>query len=72
MRKSAGTGKRTEYHLTKAGSDLLEAVIKLADWGQKWVNHDIGIEDVDPTLLVWEIHPRVNMSFSRKNGSWCS
>ena len=61
MRKSAGTGKRTEYHLTKAGSDLLEAVIKLADWGQKCVNHDIGIEYVDPTLLVGDIHRRVNI-----------
>ena len=65
-------GERVEYHLTKAGSDLLGVVIKLGDWGQTWVNHDIGIEDVDPTLLVWEIHRRVNMSFSRKTGSWCS
>ena len=61
MRKSVGTGKRAEYHLTKAGSDLLEVVIKLGDWGQKWVNHDIGIEDVDPALLVWDIHRRVNI-----------
>ena len=56
-----GTGKRAEHHLTKAGYDLLEIVTKLGDWGQKWVNHDIGIEDVDPTLLVWDIHRRVNI-----------
>ena len=61
MRKSVGTGKRAEHHLTKAGYDLLEIVTKLGDWGQKWVNHDIGIEDVDPTLLVWDIHRRVNI-----------
>ena len=66
MRKSVGTGKRAEYHLTKAGSDLLGVVIKLGDWGQKWVNHDIGIEDVDPTLLVWDIHRRVNIELLPK------
>ena len=33
MRKSVASGILAEYHLTKAGSDLLEAVIKLADWG---------------------------------------
>ena len=63
VQKPVGTGKLAGYHLTKAGSDLLEVVIKLGDWGQKWVNHDIGIEDVDPALLVWDIHRRVSIEF---------
>jgi hypothetical protein len=61
MRKSVGTGKRSEYHLTKAGFDLLEAVIKLGRWGQKWVNHDIGIKYASLTFLLWDIHRRVNI-----------
>lgn len=59
-RKTEGTGKRAEYHLTEAGADLFEVVKGLGDWGQKWVNHDIGPEDADPALLMWDMHRRVN------------
>ena len=61
VRKSAGSGKRTEYHLTDAGADLLKVVMELGEWGQKWVNVDIGPEDVEPSLLVWDMHRRVNI-----------
>ena len=61
MRKSAGGSKRTEYHLTEAGADLLKVVLELGEWGQKWVNVDIGPEDVEPSLLVWDMHRRVNI-----------
>ena len=62
IRKSAGSSKRAEYHLTEAGTDLFEVVMRLGEWGQKWVNHHIGLEDVDPTLLVWDMHRRVNIA----------
>ena len=60
-RKTEGSSKRAEYHLTEAGADLFEVVRGLGDWGQKWVNHDIGEDDVDPALLVWDMHRRVNV-----------
>lgn len=60
-RKTNGKSKRAEYHLTEAGADLLEVVTGLGEWGQKWVNHDIGLENVGPTLLVWDMHRRVNI-----------
>ena len=59
-RETVGSGKRPEYHLTEAGADLFEVVRGLGEWGQKWVNHDIGANDVDPALLVWDMHRRVN------------
>ena len=59
-RKTDGSSKRPEYHLTEAGFDLFEVVRGLGEWGQKWVNHDIGAGDVDPALLVWDMHRRVN------------
>ncbi len=62
-RKIEGNGKRAEYHLTEAGADLFEVVKGLGDWGQKWVNHHIGHDDVDPALLVWDMHRRVNVEF---------
>ena len=60
-RKTDGNGKRPEYHLTEAGADLFDVVRGLGEWGQKWVNHDIGAADVDPALLVWDMHRRVNL-----------
>lgn len=61
IRKSTEKGKWAEYHLTEAGADLLDVIMRLGDWGQKWVNHDIGPDDVDPVLLVWDMHRRVNI-----------
>ena len=61
IRETVGSRKRPEYHLTEAGADLFDVVKGLGDWGQKWVNHDIGADDVDPALLVWDMHRRVNI-----------
>lgn len=61
MRKVEVGSKRAIYHLTEAGADLFEVVKGLGDWGQKWVNHDIKPEDVDPKLLAWDMHRRVNV-----------
>ncbi|MEE8465814.1 MAG: helix-turn-helix domain-containing protein [Dehalococcoidia bacterium] len=60
-RKTNGNSRRPEYHLTEAGADLFEVVRGLGEWGQKWVNHDIGPGDMDPALLVWDMHRRVNI-----------
>ena len=61
IRETIGNSKRAEYHLTAAGAELYEVVKALGDWGQKWVNHNIGANDVDPALLVWDMHRRVNI-----------
>jgi DNA-binding HxlR family transcriptional regulator len=60
-RKADGNSKRAEYHLTAAGMDLNQVIRGLGEWGQKWVNHDIGQDEVDPALLVWDMHRRVEM-----------
>jgi len=60
-RKTIGSSKRSEYQLTEAGADLFEVVRGLGEWGQKWVNHDIGAGDVYPALLVWDMHRRMNV-----------
>ncbi len=40
---------------------MIDVVKGLGDWGQKWVDHDITADDVDPKLLVWNMHRRVNV-----------
>ena len=60
-RKVDSGGKRREYHLTPAGLELFEIIKGIGDWGQKWVNHNIGPGDVDPKLLVWDMHRRLDL-----------
>lgn len=62
VERHAGTGPRTSgYYLTPAGRELFDVVRCLGEWGQRWVNHDIGPEDVDPDLLMWDMHRRIHV-----------
>jgi DNA-binding HxlR family transcriptional regulator len=49
------TGNRITYLLTPAGKELLPIVDALGEWGMRWVP-DIGDEDLDPHLLMWDVH----------------
>lgn len=49
------------YRLTQAGSELFDVVKGLGDWGHKWVNHDFEPKDLDPDLLLWDMHRRINV-----------
>ncbi|MGO4917828.1 winged helix-turn-helix transcriptional regulator [Pseudogemmobacter sp. W21_MBD1_M6] len=44
-----------EYHLTAAGRDLLPVVEAFGRWGQKWVESDISLKNLDPSLLMWDM-----------------
>jgi DNA-binding HxlR family transcriptional regulator len=60
-RRTSEHGKHAEYHLTQAGKELNDIVMGLGEWGQRWVNHTIGPEDVDPQLLLWDMHRRIHL-----------
>ena len=60
-RKPDPKGRKPGYHLTTAGAELFDIVKGLGDWGQRWANHDVGDEDVDPALLMWDMHRRIHM-----------
>ncbi|MDA1278493.1 MAG: helix-turn-helix domain-containing protein [Chloroflexi bacterium] len=49
------------YRLTEAGSELFDVVKGLGDWGHRWVNHDVGPRDLNPDLLFWDMHRRINV-----------
>ncbi|MFC6705350.1 winged helix-turn-helix transcriptional regulator [Flexivirga alba] len=42
------------YGLTECGRDLHSVVTSLGVWGLRWVT-DLGAEDLDPQLLMWDI-----------------
>ena len=47
------------YYLTAAGSDLVPVIDLLGRWGQRWATNRLDDADLDPALLMWDIHRRV-------------
>ena len=47
-------GGRTLYTLTERGRELEPIVNALGLWGLRWIG-DLGEEDLDPHLLMWDI-----------------
>jgi DNA-binding HxlR family transcriptional regulator len=60
-RRSGTNGRGHEYHLTPAGHDLGQIVLLLGDWGKQWGDTEIGLHNLDPDLLLWDIHRRIRV-----------
>jgi DNA-binding HxlR family transcriptional regulator len=50
------------YALTPAGEDLRPVVFGLADWGARHAFGDPRPEELDPELLMWWMHGRIDTS----------
>jgi DNA-binding HxlR family transcriptional regulator len=50
------------YALTAAGSDLRPLVFGLADWGARYAFGDPRPEELDPEVLMWWMHGRIDTS----------
>lgn len=48
-------GGHSEYHFTKAGDALKPLVFQMAEWGQQWLECAPSVENVDVSLLMWDI-----------------
>jgi DNA-binding HxlR family transcriptional regulator len=57
--KTRGRGR--EYALTPAGEELRPVIEQLGEWGQRWARSQLRREDLDPGLLMWDIHRRLNL-----------
>lgn len=44
-----------EYHLTEAGRDLRSVIETMGVWGQRWIEADVSLENLDPALLMWDM-----------------
>ena len=51
---------RAVYSLTAAGADLRPVVEALGQWGARWIP-EVGDEDLDPHLLMWDIHRNLDL-----------
>jgi DNA-binding HxlR family transcriptional regulator len=56
--------KRTDrhegyYELTPAGQELRPVVEAVGAWGTRWIGQ-LGDEDLDPQLLLWDMHRNID------------
>ena len=67
--ESAGVIKRennkgsVRYKLSKAGEELMPIILQLGTWGHRWVRSDLSPEDLDPSLLIWDMHRGLNTEY---------
>ncbi|MGH2617031.1 MAG: winged helix-turn-helix transcriptional regulator, partial [Thermomicrobiales bacterium] len=59
-RRVEATGRGVEYHLTASGMELGDVVLQLGDWGKRWADTPVGPQNLDPDLLMWDIHRRLD------------
>jgi DNA-binding HxlR family transcriptional regulator len=55
------TTRAVEYTLTPAGLELAEIVLLLGDWGKRWGDVEIHAGNLDPELLMWDMHRRLEI-----------
>jgi DNA-binding HxlR family transcriptional regulator len=55
-------GRGQEYFLTPAGEELRTLIDGLGEWGQRWARSQMHPGDLDPGLLMWDIHRRVHVT----------
>jgi DNA-binding HxlR family transcriptional regulator len=53
-------GDEVRYVLTPAGHELRPVVEAVGAWGVRWIG-ELGEEDLDPKLLMWDIHRNVDL-----------
>ena len=62
LRVPATSGGTHEYCLTQAGKELEPIVLGLGKWGQRWASQEIKDEHLDASLLMWDMHRRVDVN----------
>ena len=49
-----------EYRLTSAGEDLKAIVFGLGIWGQRWIETQTSLKNLDPSLLMWDMRRNID------------
>jgi DNA-binding HxlR family transcriptional regulator len=56
----AGEPGVLEYRLTEAGSELRPVVEAVGAWGQRWIQSEASLRNLDPNLLMWDIRRNID------------
>jgi len=57
------TDQGVRYALSPAGEELGPIIMALGVWGTRWAMSDLKREDLDPSLLMWDIRRRIDTSY---------
>ena len=49
-----------DYCLTRSGEELRDVVMSLGTWGQRWVEARLTFQNLDPSLLMWDMRRRLD------------
>lgn len=61
-RDSPGDASTHVYRLTEAGESLRPLIMELGFWGQRWIDSNISLKNLDPSLLMWDMRRNLNVS----------
>ncbi|KAA9010696.1 helix-turn-helix transcriptional regulator [Histidinibacterium aquaticum] len=50
------------YRLTEAGEALRPIIMSLGHWAQSWVDREISLRNLDPTLLMWDMRRSIKVN----------
>ena len=51
-----------DYRLTEAGRDLRPVIELVGAWGQRWIETEASLKNLDPNLLMWDIRRNIDTS----------
>ena len=60
--KVAGEVGVFEYRLTKSGRDLKAIIEAVGVWGQRWIETESSLKNLDPNLLMWDMRRNIDPS----------
>lgn len=49
-----------EYRLTEAGRELRPVIEAVGVWGQRWIETEASLENLDPNLLMWDMRRNID------------
>lgn len=50
-----------DYKLTEAGEDLRGVVMAMGIWGQRWLDSNLSLRNLDPLLLMWDMRRSLDL-----------
>ena len=56
------TGHGADYTLTEAGWELYPIIEAMGVWGQRWARSEYGPDELDPSLLMWDVRRMLSPS----------
>lgn len=57
-----GAGRSPSYTLAPAGEQLVPTLKSLRQWAEQWVPEDPAMAEADPTVIMWWLTHRVDVS----------